>query len=97
MVHRRKRSHRRGRTQRRVRKMRGGSYTSPAPYGNAKNEMVHDNSKLAPLRQSAGMRKKRGGYLGGIVNQAAVPLVLLGMQQTYKKKGAKRHTQKYRR
>jgi len=41
--------------------------------------------------QSAGKRRGRGGFLGEVVNQAVVPLSLLGMQQTYgRKKGNKR-------
>ena len=54
------------------------------------------------LIQSAGKRRRkrsrRGGFLelGGVINQAAVPLAILGMQQTYKKKsyggrGTRRH------
>ena len=40
--------------------------------------------------QSAGKRRGRGGFLGEVVNQAVVPLSLLGMQQTYRrKKGGK--------
>ena len=30
--------------------------------------------------------RKRGGFLGGLINQAIVPFSLLGMQQSYKKK-----------
>ena len=39
-------------------------------------------------------RKRRGGFLGGIINQAIVPFSILGMQQTYRKK---RHGGKTRR
>ena len=43
------------------------------------------------LIQSAGrkMRKrgKKGGFLGPVISQAVVPAVLLGMQQTYRRKG----------
>jgi hypothetical protein len=31
-------------------------------------------------------RKKRGGFIGDVVNQAIVPLTLLGLQQRYKKR-----------
>ena len=31
-------------------------------------------------------RRKRGGFLGQIINQAIVPFTLLGIQQTYRKK-----------
>jgi hypothetical protein len=50
------------------------------------------------LAQSAGKRRRRGGFLGEVVNQAVVPLAILGMQQTYRRKrGGKRHTRKHRR
>jgi hypothetical protein len=44
------------------------------------------------LVQSAGRRRRRkGGFLGEVINQAIVPLSLIGMQQNYKrgKKGGK--------
>lgn len=48
--------------------------------------------------QSAGKRRRRGGFLGEVVNQAVVPLAVLGMQQTYRRKrGGKRHTRRHRR
>jgi hypothetical protein len=54
------------------------------------------------LIQSAGKRRRnrRGGFLelGGVINQAAVPLSILAMQQTYKKKNyGGRKTRKHRR
>lgn len=41
--------------------------------------------------QSAGRRRRRGGFLGEVLNQAAVPFGLLGMQQNYvrNKRGGK--------
>ena len=39
-------------------------------------------------------RRRHGGFLGGIINQAIVPFSILGMQQTYRKK---RHGGKTRR
>lgn len=87
--HRTRRSHSR-RSHRRGRRMRGGS-SVPAPYESLKSTPM-------PVNQSAGKRRRRGGYLGGIVHQAAVPIALLGMQQTYRKKGSRtRQTRKYRR
>jgi hypothetical protein len=41
------------------------------------------------LIQSAGRRhrkSKRGGFWGQVINQAATPLALLGMQQTFRRK-----------
>lgn len=50
------------------------------------------------LVQSAGRRKRRGGFLGEVINQALVPATLLTMQNTYRRKrsGGKR-TRKHRR
>ena len=41
------------------------------------------------LIQSAGRKKKlrRGGFLGPIVSQAIVPATILGLQQTYRRRG----------
>lgn len=52
------------------------------------------------LVQSAGKRKsknRRGGLWGEVVNQAVVPLALLGMQQTYRRKshGGRKGTRKH--
>jgi len=51
------------------------------------------------LIQSAGRRRRRGGFLGEVVNQAVVPLALLGMQQTYRRKrgGRSRRSRRTRR
>lgn len=57
------------------------------------------NANHLALIQSAGKRKHRkGGFLGEVVNQAIVPLTLLGMQQTYRRKkgGKRKHTRKHR-
>jgi hypothetical protein len=45
------------------------------------------------LIQSAGRRRRRGGFLGEVINQAVVPFALLGAQQSYgrKRKGGKTH------
>jgi hypothetical protein len=54
------------------------------------------NQSLTGGRRS---RRKRGGLLGSVVNQAVVPFTLLGMQQTYrrKKQGGKTHRRRHRR
>lgn len=53
-------------------------------------------SNLA-LIQKAGGKRRKGGFLGEVINQAIVPLSILGMQQTYRrKKGGKRGTRKNR-
>ena len=43
---------------------------------------------LALVQSAGGRKSRRGGFLelGGVINQAAVPLSILGMQQTYGKK-----------
>jgi hypothetical protein len=50
--------------------------------------------------QSAGKRsrrRKRGGFLGEVINQAIVPFGLLGMQQSYKRKRHGGKTRRHRR
>jgi len=58
------------------------------------------------LIQRAGRRRKnkksrrsiRGGFFGEVIKQAIVPFGLLGLQQTYRKKGkSRKHTHKRRR
>jgi hypothetical protein len=50
------------------------------------------SSQDLTLIQSAGKRKKRGGLWGEVINQAIVPVTLLGMQQTIprRKRGGKK-------
>ena len=49
------------------------------------------------LVQSAGKRRtKRGGLFGEVINQAVVPLALLGMQQNYGRKRNGGKTRKHR-
>jgi hypothetical protein len=38
-------------------------------------------------RGSSRSRTKRGGFMGSVINQAVVPLTLLGLQQRYKGQG----------
>ena len=48
--------------------------------------------------QAGGRRRRRGGFLGEVVNQAIVPFGLLGMQQTYRRKSrGGRRTRRHRR
>ena len=50
------------------------------------------------LIQSAGKRRKKGGFLGSVISQAIVPFSLLGLQQTYRrKKNGGRKTRRHRR
>lgn len=48
------------------------------------------------LVQSAGRRRRRGGFLGEVVNQAVVPFALLGAQQSYGRKRKGGRTRKHR-
>jgi hypothetical protein len=36
---------------------------------------------------SSRSRASRGGFMGSVINQAVVPLALLGLQQTYRRRG----------
>jgi hypothetical protein len=54
------------------------------------------NAGQLALVQKAGRRRRRGGFLGEVVNQAIVPLSILGMQQTYRRKrGGRRRTRRH--
>jgi len=57
------------------------------------------SSQLSLIQKAGGRRRRRGGFLGEVINQAIVPVALLGMQQTYgRRRGSKRHrTRKHRR
>ena len=54
-------------------------------------------SSQLSLIQKAGRRRRGGGLIGSVVNQALVPFTLLGLQQTYRrgKKGG-RKTRRHR-
>ena len=64
------------------------------------NQPHGPNAQSLSLIQTAGKRsrRRRGGLLGQVINQAIVPFGLLGLQQSYKKnkRGGKR-TRKHRR
>jgi len=53
-------------------------------------------SQQLSLVQQAGRRRRRGGFLGEVVNQAVVPFALLGAQQTYGRKRKGGRTKKNR-
>lgn len=54
---------------------------------------VPNAGNLNLIQSGAGRRRKRGGFLGEVINQAVVPFALLGAQQNYgrKRKGGKTH------
>ena len=63
----------------------------------ASPSQIPTSGQLA-LVQKAGRRRRRGGFLGEVVNQAVVPVAILGMQQTYRRKrGGRRYTRRYTR
>jgi len=54
-------------------------------------QMQQMQQQQMQMQQARGQsRGKKGGYFGAVVEQAAVPLALLGMQQAY----GKRHTRR---
>ena len=66
------------------------------------NQPSSPNAQNLSLVQSAGKsRRKRGGVLGSVINQAIVPFGLLALQQSYRRKrggkGTRKHSRKYRR
>ena len=54
---------------------------------------IPNSGNLNLIQNGAGRRRRRGGFLGEVINQAVVPFGLLGMQQSYgrKRKGGKTH------
>jgi len=52
------------------------------------------NGAQMSLVQKAGGKRRNGGFLGAVVNEAIVPFALLGMQQTYRRKRGGKHTHK---
>ena len=55
---------------------------------------TQSNAIIGIQNQRAGSRRRRGGLWGQVVSQAIVPLSILGMQQTYRRKrrgGRKSH------
>jgi hypothetical protein len=70
-----------------------------AQYGRVFNQSGNasqSNAIVGIQGQRAGSRKhrkhgKRGGFWGSVVNQAVVPFALLGMQQSYRRKGSSKN------
>lgn len=59
---------------------------------NTSKMMMNGGRKHHGRKHHGKSRGKKGGYWGAVLEQAAVPLALLGMQQTY----GKRHTRRNR-
>ena len=54
--------------------------------------------QMQQMQQSKSQsRGKKGGYWGAVLEQAAVPLALLGMQQAYGKRHTRRHGSSHKR
>ena len=63
------------------------TFTGNQPSGNALVLASGRAISGGRKRKQSGRRRrrsKRGGFMGSVVNQAVVPLALLGLQQTYK-------------
>ena len=76
-------------------KIQGNSFIGAQGQGVIPSSQIPTGDQLA-LIQKAGRRRRRGGFFGEVVNQAVVPLAILGMQQTYRRKrGGKRHTRRH--
>lgn len=43
--------------------------------------------RLSRGRGRRNSKRIRGGFMGSVINQAVVPLALLGLQQTYRRRG----------
>jgi hypothetical protein len=52
------------------------------------------SQNLALIQKGGKSRKRRGGLLGSVINQAIVPFGILAAQQTYNKKRGGKHTRK---
>jgi hypothetical protein len=65
---------------------------------NVQPQSVMPTQAQLTLAQGGGRRRrsKRGGFIGEVVNQAIVPLGILGLQQTYRRKrgGRSRRTRR---
>lgn len=54
---------------------------------NSANTLVDlKGNQLGGRHKKSRRQRKRGGYIGNVVNQAIVPLTLLGLQQRFKKR-----------
>ena len=65
--------------------------------GIVNSSQLPSSSQLG-LIQSAGKRRKRGGFLGQVISQAIVPFGILGMQQRYgRNRGSRSHSRTHSR
>jgi hypothetical protein len=61
--------------------------------------MMPSQTNLSRIQSAGRRRRRRGGFLGEVVNQAIVPFALVGMQNTYRRKrgGRGRRTRRHHR
>lgn len=80
----------------------GGTNSQYSRVFNQGNNLSNTGNAIIGLQgQKAGRKshRKRGGFLGlgSVINQAAVPFSILGMQQTYRrKKNGGKHSRRHR-
>jgi hypothetical protein len=76
----------------------GGSYTPTSGYAGligapSSSQLAHIQSaggrRRSSRRSRRRSRKQRGGMWGALLEQAAVPLTLLGLQQTFRRRHRK--------
>ena len=77
--------------------IQGNSIIGTGGQGLPSSSQVPTANQMELIQKAGGHRSKKGGFLGNVINQAIVPVALLGLQQTYGRK--RRHgktTRKYR-
>jgi hypothetical protein len=62
----------------------GGAMMGSMTGGRRRRRRLRSRSRA---RGRSSSRRIRGGFMGSVVNQAVVPLALLGLQQTYRRRG----------
>jgi hypothetical protein len=72
--------------------------TNNSGYPEATNSIRGLQGQVAGKRRNRKMKKTKGGFIGSLLNKAAVPFALFGLQHTVSKKyGKKNRTFKKRR
>ena len=77
--------------------------TGGKKHRNKRHKMRHMQQMQMQMQQqqmqqaNSQSRGKKGGYWGAVLEQAAVPLALLGMQQAYGKRHTRRHGSSHKR
>jgi hypothetical protein len=77
--------------------MRGGKRNKTRAMKKKHKKTKNSRRRRKSKASKKNARSKKGGYWGEVVKQAVVPLALLSMQQTYRKKGKKTQKNKTRR